>query len=40
MDYLALGETLEDLFSFIHQQTQTPNTNSNQRDSQPIPSGR
>jgi hypothetical protein len=40
MDYLVLGDTREELFSFIHRQTQTPNTNSDQRDSQQIPSGR
>jgi hypothetical protein len=39
MDYLMLGDTLEELFSFIHQQTKTPNANNGQRDSQQIPSG-
>ena len=40
MDYLVLGDTLEELFSFIHRQTQTPNANNGQRDSQQIPSRR
>jgi hypothetical protein len=39
MDYPVLGDTLEELFSFIHRQTQTPNANNGQRDSQQIPSG-
>jgi hypothetical protein len=32
MDYLALGDALEEPFSFIHQQTKTPNANKGQRD--------
>jgi hypothetical protein len=39
MDYLVLGDALEEPFSFIHQQTKTPNANKGQRDWQQIPSG-
>jgi hypothetical protein len=39
MDYLVLGDALEELFSFIHQQTKTLNANNGLRDSQQISSG-
>ena len=36
-EYIVLNDTLGELFSLVHQQTQTLNANNGQRDSEQIP---